>query len=488
MSNFIDKKSNIAFLLILGFLFMNTPIFIRRVNLNQTEFLDSDIKKNNNATFSLKIAASEFNPTHIHIDNNWPITAATYDWCYENNSVYYIENCTIDCAISPTGVGILIENSNTNFVIQNCVIYNSNDDTNDTNSSIQLKNTDNGIIRNNTMFNNTNGIDLWGNCDNNIISKNIISHNYRGIYFVDNCAENQILENTLSVNTYGIRTYFYCQKNTICNNTASNNFYGIILYHHSDSNKCSKNFISNNIQGIYLYYKCNDNFIQNNTAVNNFNGGIKIEYKCNNNTILGNNVSDSESGIYLLNDCNHNTAKNNIMQKNECGIFFEDNCKWNNITSNHIIDNSIGIKLIDAVRENNFWSNYIINNTRYGVNIQQSPGACLDNLFYINVFNNPSGINAKDNGWENQWNNSVIGNWWHDYYGEDANNDGIGDTPYLLPSDYGAQDNYPIYTGRTDKNNDNRRKVGINEVWLTLIIIGSIITILNVQYRRKLKK
>ena len=40
------------------------------------------------------------------------------------------------------------------------------------------------------------------------------------------------------------------------------------------------------------------------------------------------------------------------------------------------------------------------------------------------------------------WDNGVEGNYWVGYRGSDANNDGIGDTPYIIDSN--NQDNYPI--------------------------------------------
>ena len=44
----------------------------------------------------------------------------------------------------------------------------------------------------------------------------------------------------------------------------------------------------------------------------------------------------------------------------------------------------------------------------------------------------------------NTWNSSEIGNYWSDYEGEDADGDGVGDTPYLINSHTGSMDYLPV--------------------------------------------
>ena len=65
-------------------------------------------------------------------------------------------------------------------------------------------------------------------------------------------------------------------------------------------------------------------------------------------------------------------------------------------------------------------------------------------LFYLNTFSNPS-YNAYDNGTDSLWDNGTTGNSWSDYGGVDANDDGIGDTPYLTNGSAGSMDYYPIF-------------------------------------------
>jgi len=60
------------------------------------------------------------------IDNNWSETASTYDWCSGSGSFsnpYVIENVTINGLNSSNCIEI--KNSNENFIIRNCTLYNA---------------------------------------------------------------------------------------------------------------------------------------------------------------------------------------------------------------------------------------------------------------------------------------------------------------------------------------------------------------------------
>ena len=104
-----------------------------------------------------------------------------------------------------------------------------------------------------------------------------------------------------------------------------------------------------------------------------------------------------------------------------------------------------------------------MNNTFYGNYISGTPVAvtlqdgAVNNTFYGNFFASGSCAVRIDDGVEGtSWNNGSIGNYWGDYNGTDNNQDGIGDSPYLITavtwdndlggdvSFVGGQDNYPL--------------------------------------------
>jgi hypothetical protein len=124
--------------------------------------------------------------------------------------------------------------------------------------------------------------------------------------------------------------------------------------------------------------------------------------------------------------------------------FLIDETPLCNIYEN-IIENSIndGIWVRGLASDNNFiFANDVYFNGRYGAYIQDS--TCETNLFWLNNFTG-NYINALDDGTYTDWYYGMRGNYWSDYPGIDFNDDGIGDTPYIIPGTTGSVDNYPIW-------------------------------------------
>ncbi len=330
-------------------------------------------------------------------DYTWE-EASAETWCSGSGTLeepYLIENVTVNGG--NLGSCITINNSAKYFRIENCTVFNSGVGTYD--AGIRLDHAGNGtLINNNCSFNNRYGIFITYS-DNTTVSGNTANDNHHnGIY---------------------VR---YSNKTTVSGNTVNNNdAQGIYLYD-SDNNTVSGNTVNNNnYHGIMIYFSDNTTVLGN-TANNNQDNGILIYYS-DNNTISGNIANyNSFNGIYLY-DSDNNTVLGNTANNNSYfGIYL---CFSNNNTiSGNIVDN----------------------NVIYGILVSSESDY---NLIYKNYFND-NNINAYDSGTDNKWDNGTIGNYWDDYDGVDANDDGIGDTPYLISGIGEGQDNYPIWADGDD--------------------------------------
>jgi parallel beta-helix repeat protein len=462
-------------LLFLISIFSISPTTTSKNEIFQTNIKEDTLKSSTfwNLTGS-PISIDDSNPS-----NNWSYTASHYDWCSGSGSwidPYIIENVTIDGQGS--GSCIEIKNSDVYFIIRNCSLHNSSSFTGK--AGFKLYNVDNGKIINNNCSNNIYHGILFDECNNNTLSGNTASNNFRGIY-LSGSDKNTLSGNTVCNNNLGIYLN-YSDNNTLSGNTACNNGLGIELWY-SDNNPLSGNIASNNNNdGIYISGGDN-NPLSGNTANNNRINGIYLRYS-DDSSLSGNTASNNSVGIFLYysnnNPLSGNTASNNINN----GIYLsgsDKNTLSGNTASNN---NNYGINLYSS--SNNTFSENTATNNRYGINLYSSSNNTFSenrirdnknygiyiyggtentyNLIFNNSFLNNS-VHAYDDGIDNYWNNSVIGNYWDDYKGEDSNDDGIGDTPYNISGSANSQDNYPIWWDFIDISIDTPNP---NEVFGTI--------------------
>jgi parallel beta-helix repeat protein len=160
--------------------------------------------------------------------------------------------------------------------------------------------------------------------------------------------------------------------------------------------------------------------------------------------IEGNKVYHNSGGGISLDSCYYSTVKGNLVYQNkDSGIVFYYISSRNTIKENIVFGHGFGINIHLA------WSGF------------------GDHRIYHNDFlDNQEKLEERYEGSANfqYWDNGYPsgGNYWSDYKGQDADHDGIGDTPHGLIGK--ARDNFPLVKPW------NRVQAAINMVpdWLSL--------------------
>lgn len=349
-----------------------------------------------------------------------------------------VQNLEIDSF----GIGILLWNASNTTIIQNKIFNNINlgigfdnhyPDVNQDNritqnlfsgNYISIGPIGDGTLRNsvlsqNQIVENSNGLSYYGaeeGCGwiNVTIVDNLIADNIDiGIYMTGYKAptfEVTIVNNVLRNNGGSSIFLEHLGEVLILNNTITDNNYGIILNVVS-SIKISGNTIEGNGFGL---------------SISGWVGGVARNIMINENIVK----SNTEHGIWLYGAA-ENIVINNVIEHNSKGIIVETQIGEPNRYSN----------------DNLIVCNQIIENTAYGIHAIQ----CENNLLYQNSFTDNS-IQVFSENSNNTWDNGAeIGNFWSDYLGVDADDDGIGDTPYTI--DQTNTDNYPLINSWNSQKN-----------------------------------
>jgi len=249
---------------------------------------------------------------------------------------------------------------------------------------------------------------------------------------------NKIFNNFCWNNLYGV--ILFCDNNKLYNNSFSNNKRNGIWVKSSGNNIYNNHCLnSSEKDGIWLYI-CTDNILSNNICSYNYMNGIAL-YQSHNNYVFNNTCIGNKfyNGILIYESTNNEFSNNNFSYNNDDGIGVYHFSDYNMFTNNFIAGNQIGVNIKDNCSFNNAIYNNIVSNYDRGISLDSSSN---NNIIYHNNFkeNTP---NAYD-GCNNIWNDSypLGGNYWDDYFGEDVDNDGIGDKPYYIVIE--SQDSYPL--------------------------------------------
>ncbi len=203
-----------------------------------------------------------------------------------------------------------------------------------------------------------------------------------------------------------------------------------------------------------LVDKADNTLIVENNAIENLDinesyreieHGIRVRYS-GNCTLDSNIVAENGySGILFTNSWNF-TARNNVIYGNRFGYGLNANdSSGGSFLFNRVLSSfHDGIALATGSSNCLVVGNTLRNSSLIGMSIDSGSenNTLYHNNFYF--FNGQVG----DTGTSNRWDNGFEGNYWRDYTGTDADNDGIGDTPVvILPSS--NADNHPLMGSTT---------------------------------------
>ena len=371
----------------------------------------------------------------IHIDNNWSDAqlagicsgAGTY------SNPYIIKDLVIDGSQSKRG--ILIENSQDYFRIENNTLYNAGNGWEPKYiAGIILNNTWNGIIKNNTCYlNDVDGITIKNSENITIIDNNLHDNKRNGLY-IENSNNISIIYNNFESNDWLGIIFDNSTNINVVNNTMFNNEDAAISVGDDSTNfTISDNiFINDNLEISEAYYID----ILNNTFTNCYidfygrydylatltidiknriNGRPIYQYKdkvglgfnnftytgipgqvilvnCNNSIINKLNFSKGLAGISLFNSNNNKivecnltdneegillssvfniTVMKNILVNNR-GIISWDSCHNSTFYNNSILYANLGIQFHGYSNYNNISNNHINYNEQSGISFETS--------------------------------------------------------------------------------------------------------------------
>ncbi len=418
---FMKRKRKLAITFFTLFLcltmLLTSTIAIMTINL-RSDYLEGLDTETRIINYNLKLSATYNNITIDDLPgsfNNWD-WAKQQDWCSGSGTIsdpYMIESHTL--LVKGIADGIKITNSHDKyFIIRNCTAVWDGFMSLGFETGITLINTTNGQIINNTVYNLPSGISITL-CENIVITNNTVSYAMGAIYLFQSNS-NYIYENTVYSSENGI-SISLSEDNIINNNIVyftENGFY----ISNSEHNIIFENLATKNDDGIDVWFSENNSFYKNNLN-ENFDFGIRMS-NSHNNSISENAINDNiQHGIYML------TCNNNIISDNSI--------RYNGMDGIYLYESDY----------NTFFKNNISNNTDEGMELSDGDDKSDYNLMYYNFFiGNTIHVFEESGNTGNSWNNFYIGNYWDNYTGTDADNDGIGDTPHTF---YDNTDYLPIW-------------------------------------------
>ncbi|MGA3191966.1 MAG: NosD domain-containing protein [Candidatus Bathyarchaeia archaeon] len=198
--------------------------------------------------------------------------------------------------------------------------------------------------------------------------------------------------------------------------------------------------VKGGLVGIYVDHS--DNCVLRENSLTDMTDYYAIWAVYSGNLTIDQNIvgPNSCSGILVSNSLGFQVMDNDVHNNGGQGYGINANASFNGvIAGNNVYQNAYdGIGLSKGSRNVTISKSTIRDNVLFGVDIIDPD--CEDNLIYDNnIINNTKQASVFS---PNRWDNGLEGNYWSDYVGVDQDQDGIGDTPYLVSGN--NTDNYPL--------------------------------------------
>lgn len=178
------------------------------------------------------------------------------------------------------------------------------------------------MICNNSILNNTNGGILLKEADGGTVQDNVFSMNTFGISLW-NASYNQLRRNRADLNYYGFLVTSWSNYNNITDNLALDN--------------SRSEIISGFGIGFSLQENSSYNVMIRNTAMRNFNG-LEVSKGCQFNAVYGNNASENKHGM-RLNENRNNLIFGNNFYNNDINAYENASLNvWNTTLGNYYGD------------------------------------------------------------------------------------------------------------------------------------------------------
>jgi parallel beta-helix repeat protein len=185
--------------------------------------------------------------------------------------------------------------------------------------------------------------------------------------------------------------------------------------------------------------------------------GVDVGSGRKNISIVNNNIFSDSTGILIRKGQDIVITRNNITHSRDYSIVVEDSIgvqiRGNGVTdnlnqidvsnstqivivNNNLLNNGNGIAFTNS-NNNTLAGNVIASNSLYGLYISQSD---YNVIVRNNLQSNARNVYVRNS--TDYWDDGFEGNYWSNYTGVDADNDGVGDTPFVL--DANNVDHHPL--------------------------------------------